>query len=299
MHDVYYVQQTNQRSPVSRRYAKHMRLNLTRPLQFLQWSSYISLLLMVKIFIIFPLAVLLFNDFYLRLLPADSSQWVPLSTFNKNVSTNEIIYDQIVDRVPLERELPKIIDNGLAQHVSLRDHIVYKMDLDYKFYCLMPLGGQFNRISNLELKIYASDDPESLIYARSVPIICLKPCDSIATAELYKYGPSRQDLFQKEWLNHIKLHDKIDIDSNTRVIQHLTLPTSSFGLIMLPESGCRFRMNFEQGLRNVMLRYHKITYAVGIIVFDFAIFVLFAITTFVTFFLISKRNAAERSLKIN
>lgn len=276
-----------------------MRLNLTRPLQFLQWSTYISLLLMVKVFIIFPLAVLLFNDFYIRLLPADSSQWVPLSTFNKNVSRNEIIYDQLIDRIPIERELPKVIDNGLTQHVALRDHIIYKMDLDFKFYCLMPLGGQFNRISSLDLKIYASDDPESLIYARSVPIICLKPCDSIATTELYKYGPSRQDLFQKEWLNHIKLHDKIEIASHAKVIQHLTLPTSSFGLVVLPESGCRFRMNFEQGLRNVMLRYHKITYAVGIIVFDFAISILFAITTFVTFFVISKRNTTRGDLKIN
>lgn len=268
-----------------------MKVNLTRPLQLLQWSSYLSILVLVKLFIVLPLAVLLFNDFYHRLLPADSSQWVPLSTLNQvQSSESSFSYQQSISRVHIERDLPRTLDNGRPQPIPLRAHILYKVDLDTKFYCLPTSKGLINNIEEVELEVYLS--PYSLVYRRTIPIICMKGDDSISIMELYRHGPSRLELYQKEWLNHIKLHDKIALNSNVGFMRYVLKMPESHRLIILPESGMRFRMNFEQGLRNVMLRWHKFTYAIGIIVFDFALSVLFTIAAFISFFLISRRKIA-------
>lgn len=275
-----------------------MKIDITRPLQLLQWSSYLGILLLVKIFVILPLAAILFNDFYLRLLPSDSSQWVPLSTFelSHNAVENSMVFDQGINRVLIERALPKTTDNGISQRINLRDHILYKVDLDTKFYCLPTARskGPVTNIEELEVEIHSSDEPQSIIYRRSIPIICMKPEDSINIMELYKYGPSRLELFKKEWLNHFKAHDKISIGSDMSSVRYVLKMPKSHKLVIQPDSGFRFRMSFEQGLRNVMLRWHKFSYAVGIVVFDLAISALFTITAFLSFFLIMRKTADKK-----
>ncbi|QLQ80834.1 hypothetical protein HG537_0E01890 [Torulaspora globosa] len=276
-----------------------MKIDITRPLQLLQWSSYLGILVLVKLFIILPLAAILFNDFYLRLLPSDSSQWVPLSTFDifQDFTENQVVYDQSINRVLIERALPKTIDNGISQRINLRDHILYKVDLDTKFYCLPTVRskGPTTNIEELEIEIYSSNKPESLIYRRSVPIVCMKPDDSINVMELYKFGPSRLELFKKEWLNHFKAHDKISIASEMTSVRYVLKVPKSHKLVIQPDSGFRFRMSFEQGLRNVMLRWHKFSYAVGIVIFDLAISSLFVITAFLSFFLIMRKSSDKKS----
>ncbi|QLL33276.1 hypothetical protein HG536_0E01870 [Torulaspora globosa] len=275
-----------------------MKIDITRPLQLLQWSSYLGILVLVKLFVILPLAAILFNDFYLRLLPPDSSQWVPLSTFDisQDSAENNLVYDQTINRVLIERALPKTIDNGISQKINLRDHILYKVDLDTKFYCLPTARskGQTTNIEELEIEIYSSNKPESLIYRRTIPIVCMRPDDSINIMELYKFGPSRLELFRKEWLNHFKAHDRISITSEMSSVRYVLKVPKSHKLVIQPDSGFRFRMSFEQGLRNVMLRWHKFSYAVGIVIFDLAISSLFVITAFFSFFLIMRRSSDKK-----
>lgn len=276
-----------------------MKIDITRPLQLLQWSSYLGILVLVKLFVILPLAAILFNDFYLRLLPSDSSQWVPLSTFevSQDAAESSLIYDQSINRVLIERALPKTIDNGISQKINLRDHILYKVDLDTKFYCLPTARskGSTNNIEELEVEIYSSNKPESLMYRRTTPIVCMKPDDSINVMELYKFGPNRLELFKKEWLNHFKSHDKVSITSEMSSVRYVLKVPKSHKLLIQPDSGFRFRMSFEQGLRNVMLRWHKVTYAVGIVIFDLAISSLFVITAFLSFFLIMRRSSNNKN----
>lgn len=274
-----------------------MKIDITKPLRLLQLSSYLGILLLVKIFVILPLAAILFNDFYLRLLPSDSSQWVPLSTFElaPNAVENTLVYDQNINRVVIERALPNTVDNGIPQNIHLRDHITYKLDVDTKFYCL-PTARSNNRVTNIEeVEIEVSDGPGSLIYRRTVPIICMKPCDSINSMELYKHGPSRLELYKKEWLNHFKVHDKVSITSEMSSLRYVLKVPKFHRFVILPDSGFRFRMSFEQGLRNAMLRWPKFTYAVGVVMFDFALSALFMVTAFFSFFVIARRNVEKKS----
>lgn len=277
-----------------------MRINITRPLQLLQLSSYLGILVLVKFFIILPLATILFNDFYHHLLPSDSSQWVPLSILDfKQDSNSTIEYQQRFNRIDTEKELPSIIDNGISQYINLHSQVQYKVDLDTKFYCVPTWRTtyQTSNVDEVQMEIYSSDSASSLIYRRTVPIICMKSEDSINDSELYKYGPSRLELFKKEWLNHIKVHDKISVDHKMESFHYVLKAPKTFKLVIQPDSGFRFRMSFEQGLRNAMLRWHKISYAVGIVVFDFAISTLFALTAFISFYLITRRGESKPASK--
>lgn len=279
-----------------------MRINITRPLQLLQLSSYLGILVLVKLFIILPLAVILFNDFYHHLLPSDSSQWVPLSAFDVREDSNSTtVYQQKINRIQKENELPSIVDNGISQWINLHNQVEYKVDLDTKFYCVPTwrTAYQASNIDEVVMEVYSSDFASILLYRRTVPIICMKNDDSINALELYKYGPSRLELFKKEWSNHIKVHDKISVTHNLQAFRYVLKAPKTFKLIMQPDSGFRFRMSFDQGLRNAMLRWHKITYAVGIVVFDFAISTLFAFTAFISFFLITRRGKNNLSLKVD
>lgn len=271
-----------------------MRINITRPLQLLQLSSYLGVLLLVKLFIILPLAVILFNDFYLHLLPPDSSQWIPLSTFrtSKQDSNSTIVYEQSIRRTCTEKELPSVVDNGISQRINLHCHTPYKVDLDTKFFCTPTwrTAYQASNIDEVEMEVYSYN---ALIYRRTIPIVCLKSDDSITLSEVYNHGPSRLELFRKEWLNHIKVHDKISVNQRVDTFRYVLKAPKTFKLIVQPESGFRFRMSFEHGLRNAMLRWRKITYVVGTAVFDLAISTLFTVTALVSFFLITRKGKSK------
>lgn len=271
-----------------------MQLNLTKPLQILQWSSYAYLLVLVKIFVIFPIAILLFNDFYLRLLPSDSSQWVNLSKLQTQKNDlSSVEFFQTIERIPIDSDIPALLDNGLAEGIPLRDHISYKMDLDMNFFCKFSSKSQGytpSGIVEMLLQVYSTHKTETLIFQRTMPVLCMTIDDSIIEEELYKQGPSRLALYQKEWSNRIAIHDKIDINPRDLGLKHVwTLKSPGSRLIFNPESGFRFRMSFEQGLRNMMLRWHKITYIVGIIVFDCAISTLFVMAVLVSFYFMSNK----------
>lgn len=270
-----------------------MQLNITKPLQILQWSAYIYILILVKGFIIFPIAILLFNDFYLRLLPSDSSQWVPLSKFNVEEFDEGIEFFQKIERIPIEWDIPALPDNGIPESIPLRDHISYKMDFDMNFFCISPtknLGYTPSGISELVLEIHSTERKQSLIFKRNIPILCMTNGDNIVEDELYDQGPSRLSLYEKEWINHIKIHDKVDIGPEDNEIKYIwTIRSESPRILFNLESGFRLRMNFEQGLRNLMLRWHKITYIIGVVVFDCAISTIFGIAVLISFYSLSNK----------
>lgn len=73
--------------------------------------------------------------------------------------------------------------------------------------------------------------------------------------EIEQLGPSRLDVYDEEWLNTIRIEDKISLESSYETISvFLKTEIAQRNLIIHPESGIKFRMNFEQGLRNLMLR---------------------------------------------
>lgn len=274
-----------------------MRINLSHLLRLLQWSSYTCTLLLVKLFVVFPLAVLLFHDFYLRLLPADSSSWVPFDILpEQNHFWHEYsrIFTQKIERIDIDNELPKTLDNGLSQPIFLRDHILYKMDLNLQFYCIHLFNDKpKNNVVEFELNIFNQNSGEKL-FAKRIPIACLtEELPTSLGVPSSKYGSSVLELYRREWLNVLKLDDKIEIHPKIGSIKLELRTGQPTQLILEPESSIKFRMHFSQGLINLMLRWHKTAYILGIILFDLTITSLFSISTLVTFTLVSKRLPSD------
>lgn len=270
-----------------------MKINVSTPLRLIQWLSYACSLLLVKVFIIFPLAVLLFNDLYQRLLPSDSSNWVPFDTLKEvNHDWNETgwKFAQNVERIDADYDLPKTLDNGIAQPIYLRDHILYKMDLNLQFYCIyLSNDKQKNNLMEFELQIF-DRMPKRKMYGKRIPIVCLtEEYQTELGVSSSKYGSSRLELYQKEWLNELDLDDKIEINPELQSISFVLQTREPTKLILGPESGIRFRMHSPQGLINFMLRWRRTAYFVGIALFDLALTTLFTVTALVTFGLVTNK----------
>lgn len=268
-----------------------MKINISPPLRLLQWSSYACIILLVKVFIIFPLAVLLFHDLYSRLLPADSSNWVPFDTLqNIDCSWNKHgqTFTQAIKRVDTDYELPKTLDNGISQPIHLRDHILYKMDLNLQFYCIhMFTDKQRNNLMEFELQIFGTC-PAHKLFSKKIPIVCLtEESQTELGVPSSIYGSSKLELYRKEWLNELKVDDKIKINPKLKSIKFVLQTKGPTQLILGPESGLKFRMHSPQGLINFMLRWRRTAYFVGIVLFDLAITTLFSTSALTTFSLFS------------
>ncbi|CAI4035300.1 hypothetical protein SMKI_12G4510 [Saccharomyces mikatae IFO 1815] len=276
-----------------------MRINISRPLQLLQWTSYIVAAFLIQLLIILPLSIIVYHDFYLRLLPADSSNVVPLNTFSiLNGVQFGTKFFQSISSIPVGTDLSQTIDNGLSQLIPMRDNIEYKLDINLKFYCQSKAISL--NLDNLLIDIYrgpgptlggpgVGDNKDEKIFHTSKPIVCLSVADSISPQEIEQLGPSRLNVYGEEWLNRISIEDKISLDSSYETISiFLKTEIGQRNLIIQPESGITFRMNFEQGLRNLMLRKRFLSYVIGISIFHCIICMLFFITGCTAFIFVRK-----------
>lgn len=259
---------------------------------------------------------MLFNDFYLRLIPSDSSQLVPLSALSlQQTGTSIVRYFQMLDKVSIQNELPSVKDNGLAQRIPIRDHINYKIDVSLKFFCTLNdvPGAWFYNLQNLKISVSAiTHDKKNLpLYVANIPVSCMKNDDSISLPENKQLSTSRMKSFNTEWLNEIKIDDVIEFtpsDDYQGLSVIFTIPNTLsehghetinvFGLLMNPESSLNFRMNFNQGLRNLMLRYRIITYIVGTVIFHIITTLLFVVTAILAFY-VTNRNLVSNNIYQN
>ena len=288
-----------------------MKINIARPFQLFQWSSYVVGALITHFVIVFPLACMLFNDFYNRLIPSDSSQLVPLSAFElTETSTSHLKYTQQLYKVQAPHDLPSILDNGLNQRIPLRTQVDYRVDATLNFYCLIDdiVDKPVHNLQRVTVSVYGVNGhgTHNLLYATSVPILCMKASDSISLPENKQLKGSRMASYRSEWLNKIKLDDVSDFSTGYSIeglsvmfnfpapkvynkkgnsYNHGMENMDTYSLLMEPESNLNFRVNFNQGIRNLMLRYRTITYIVGIAVFHVAMTILFMLTVGMGFYI--------------
>ncbi|CAI4048438.1 hypothetical protein SUVZ_12G4280 [Saccharomyces uvarum] len=282
-----------------------MKINISRPLQFLQWSSYIVAAFFIQLLIILPLSVLIYHDFYLRLLPADSSNVVPLNTFNilQGIQFGTKFF-QSISSIPVGTDLPQTTDNGLPQPIPMRDNIEYKLDLNLQFYCQNKIG-RLN-LDSMLIDVYRGpgpilrspgrvDNEDEKIFHTSRPIVCLTVEDSLSPQEVEQLGPSRLNAYNEEWLNSIIIEDKITLDSSYETVSiFLKTEMAQASIILQPKSGATFRMNFEQGLRNLMLRKRFLSYVIGISIFHCIICMLFFLTGCIAFVFVRKGQTKSK-----
>lgn len=265
-----------------------MKFNLTRPFQIAQWVSYILGVGILQIVVILPLAVLLFHDFYTRLLPSDSSVWVPLDNFNSNASGLNTRFKQGIVCVSPDKQLPGLKPNGLSQPIALRCHTNYKLDMKLEFYChsLDAIGN--SKGTDLQYAVVSLSDDSNLFYRYRQPVICRNQ-GATNVLEGNNHAKSRMEVLRNEWLNSLSLEDIADISPQLENIEiSIDLPNSNGEILLEPTSGILVRRSFEQGLRNWMLRRWRTTYIIGTAVFYISLSFIFVITCMATFLIFTK-----------
>lgn len=272
-----------------------MKFNLTRPLQVAQWFSYIMGVCVVQFLVILPLSALLFHDFYTRLLPPDSSQWVSINNFETSTQDNGmLILSQELERVKSHRPLVSVKPNGLPQAVGLREHTNYRLDLQLEFYC-KNLNSTLQNTDIQEISIQLVDQLGNFYYHYRGPIICKSSTMEPEVLDGNKHLKSRNEVLKNEWLNTIHVEDIIDINPDlSQLTIMMGLPDKAIVILPDPASGVLFRRFFENGLRNWMLRRWRTSYILGISAFYVSLSFTFVITCISSFFIFSKIKTKEK-----
>lgn len=277
-----------------------MKINLATSLRLFKWSLFVFAIFLVELLAIFPISVLLFNEFYKELVPDDTSQWVPLSAFSSQRGSNYALFTQELHYIPAGIELPRLVKNGLQQEIPLRDHLKYKMDLDIKLYCLFDefMSIEPNNLNSLDVKVgkregHGKSSGTTTVFAASFPVVCLRAGDSITVPQTGQLKQSRIESYKTEWLNVIHLED---IELTEGLFENgdtmmVTIQTSNVNnqdndrvwaeestkedtrdhsdatcvkFILDPTSSVRFRVDFTQDIRNWMMKWKVLTYVLGI-----------------------------------
>ncbi|KAL3234395.1 hypothetical protein RNJ44_03157 [Nakaseomyces bracarensis] len=263
-----------------------MKFNLTRPLQLAQWFSYIMGICIVQFLIILPLSALLFHDFYIKLLPPDSSQWISINNFERNVIENKemVVLAQQFRRVTSQGPLIPVDPNGIPQTADLRVGTSYKLDLQLDFYCKNLNSSDVMDLQEVSIRVLGSTG--DVYYHYRGPILCKSSAFDTTVLDGNKQLVSRTAVVRNEWLNKVHIDDMIHmkpgIAGTVEII--IDLPGPELVIIPDPSSGILVRRFFGSGLRNWMLRWWRTTYIVGISMVYISISSIFVITCIAAFY---------------
>ncbi|CCK69051.1 seipin KNAG_0B06210 [Huiozyma naganishii CBS 8797] len=262
-----------------------MRVNLKRPLQWVQWASYGLVLFTVHVCVVLPLATLLFHDFYKRLIPNDSMLHIPLSKLYK---TNHGSLCLEIDRMG-EGDLPVVANDGLTnQRTFLHGGTTYNLDFKIKFYCLT------TKEQVLHTVFVELESNHVKMFMREIPVVCARGDAFVETLLSSSRDTALRDKYATQWVNELDVEDAVVIPPQTHNF-FLSLKSSS-ELIFDPDSRIQLRATFKQGLRNFMLKRWIITYLVGITLFQLGILLVFTVVSVATFIAVLK-NTNHRSPK--
>lgn len=260
-----------------------------------QWFSYITGVCFVQFLIIFPLSVLLFHDFYSKLLPPDSSQWVGINNFETEKSH---LFSQKLERIESHKPLISVKPNGLPQTVGLREQTDYRLDLQLDFYCACFSAMIEPKAVTGMVYIDLVDQLAERFYSYKGPVLCFSTVEDTGVLAGNKHLSSRKEVIKNEWLNSVHIEDVIEVNHD---LSQLTISIkinnhtgSSFQIIPEPSSGVLFRRFFNNGLRNWMLRRWRTTYILGISIFYISLSFTFVITCISSFFIFSLIKTKEK-----
>ncbi|SCW01829.1 LAFE_0E08174g1_1 [Lachancea fermentati] len=277
-----------------------MRINVTLPLKWAQWWVYILSIAMVNLVIILPLSGLLFHDFYTRLIPPDTVQKIPFSIGSK---TSQLVDGNTIFRFRLKRLssetaiLPQVIDNGLTQDVSLRSDIPYNFDLKLNIFCLNTSPGL--NIKEGTITVSASSKKnwmDSVIFQKTVLLSCANTNDIIALGEAGSLSSTFSQRVQKELVNSFFWEDYVLDHDVQNVVVSLKFAEGSYFIVDAESSELKFSMNLNHSLRNLMLRWKKLTHVVGILVFNLVVLFFFVVGFLISFMRVGNvPQAAKKS----
>ncbi|CEP61617.1 seipin LALA0_S03e06942g [Lachancea lanzarotensis] len=277
-----------------------MQVNITLPLKWAQCGGYIMILILVNVMMIFPLSGFLFHDFYSRMIPSDSTRTVLFSegrTERGSWSGKSTFHFAFQRHSTDTTVLPQIEANGFAQNVPLRADIPYNMNLDLDIFCL-------NKVTDLclkdgEITISVNRPGDYLgktLFRRTLLLSCANTRDIPNMGGTGRLSLTFAQKVQKELVNSFHFENPIEIDHQLKSLDITLKLAGNANIIIDPNrSFLTFSMNFDHSLRNLMIRWRKLAYVFGTLIFN-AIISFFFLTAFaISFF----RAGHAKSIKVD
>ncbi|SCU98485.1 LADA_0H13322g1_1 [Lachancea dasiensis] len=267
-----------------------MQVNITLPLKWAQCWGYVLILMSVNIMLIFPLSAFLFSDFYSRLIPADSVQTVPFAAgqqLGTGWSGGKAIYAFKLKRYSTETaEIPQVIPNGFPQGVPIRADIPYNVNLDLNVFCLNKVTDLSIRDGEITLSVSRHGKPaENVLFRKTLLMTCANTRDIPTLGASGKLSPTFARKVQQELVNHIHLEKPIILQHDVEKLELSLKFAGNANLIVdTSTSFITLSLNFEHSLRNLMVRWKKLTHVVGTLLFNAIISFFFLAAFAISFF---------------
>ncbi|SCU90215.1 LAME_0E07558g1_1 [Lachancea meyersii CBS 8951] len=265
-----------------------MQVNLTLPLKWAQCWGYAMILVLVNFLLIFPLSSFLFHDFYSRMIPPDSIQTVPFSESRREMGSwaGKSSFQFEFERVSSETAvLPEIHANGFSQKIPLRADIPYNMNIDLDVYCLNKVTDLNIKDGELTISVCRAGIGGITVFRKTLLLSCANTRDIPNMGGNGRLATSFAQQVQKELVNFFHLENPIFLEHDMKRLEITLKFAGNANVIIDPNlSALTFSMNFDHSLRNLMVRWKRLAYVFGTLIFN-AIISFFFLTAFaVTFF---------------
>lgn len=256
-----------------------MRIKITLPLQMAQWWVYFIILFLVNVLVILPLSGLLFHDLYSRLIPQESVQEAPFSIANELDGGKTFSF--MVERIPETADSMVLLDNGMPTDIPLRRDIPYTLDLTIKAYCINDVIE--SNLQKSTVTVVTRGKKKNIdVFKRQVILSCFNPGDVDFLAEITKPLTLSQRI-QTHFVNTFSWHEFMYLEQEVEEVR-ISFEHKGKGNIMVgSDSQLIYKIDFNHSLRNLMSRWRKLTYSVGIIIFDTIICSWFLLAFFICF----------------
>ncbi|SCU77710.1 LAMI_0A02080g1_1 [Lachancea mirantina] len=281
-----------------------MRLNITLPLKWAQWWIYCILIILVNFVVILPLASFLFHDFYSRLIPTDTIQTIPFSSSKLDEHAKENGYSFLFDIQRHDTDvvtLPRLLENGLEQNIPLRSDIPYDVDIKLKAFCLNNSPGNNIKTAMLTLRVISPKTfTKRILFQRPLLLTCVNSKDVYALAEAGALTPNFAYRLQKDLVNRFEKDHCAMIAHDVKKIEVSILMRDPATLLVdSAASELRLAMDLKYSPRNIMLRWKKLSYIVGILTFHGVILFFFSIAFIISFWRIKSTEVTIDKYKLN
>ncbi|SCV04723.1 LANO_0G11958g1_1 [Lachancea nothofagi CBS 11611] len=228
-----------------------MQINVTLPLRWAQCWGYAIILMLVNLIVIFPLSAFLFQDFYSRMIPADSVQTIPFSESRKEMGNRsgniKTTFQFDVERYSSDTAiLPHVAANGFAQNVPLRADIPYNVNLDLNVFCLNKVTDLSVRDAEITISVSTSKKlAESVVFRKTLIFSCANTRDIPSLCENNRLSSTFANQVQKELVNSFHLDNPIFIEHDMKSLELSLKFAGNANLIVDPNTSLlTFSMNF-------------------------------------------------------
>lgn len=222
------------------------------------------------------------------MIPPDTTRTVSFSESKREMGgwTGKTTFQFDLKRYSTEdAKLPFVSPNGFAQSVPLRSDIPYNMDVNLNIFCLNKVTDWNIRDAEVSISVLKSGKSNAaVVFRKTLLLSCANTRDVHSVSGTRRLTTTFAKQIQDELVNSYSLENPFFVEHDVKCLEVSLRCAGNANLIIDPNSSeLKLSMNFENSLRNLMIRWKKLTYAVGTVVFDVIITSFFFLAFGLTF----------------